>query len=358
MHIPSRIDTIQQFKASGGQIAAVLPIHYNRALLRAFDILPVEVWGPPQIAATPGGVHLQAYVCSICHNALAYLQQGHLEITDLILVPHACDSLQGLGSLLIDFVKPRQPVIPVYIPRETRPSDLEFLANELRAIYQRLAAFTSKQPDDASLLASITREENADQWLLKLHQSNRYLPMSNTSIYRVIRSREYLPAETFAQLAEATLATTTDTPRPGTPILMEGIVPEPMDMLETLTEFDAALVGDDLASCSRRLYPQGTHTTPFERMAERILAAPPDPTRGSPISERIDYIVNLAENTGAQGVIFNIIKFCEPELFDLPILRQELRQAGLPSIIVEVEMNTRLSQQIRTRLGAFLEMIQ
>jgi benzoyl-CoA reductase/2-hydroxyglutaryl-CoA dehydratase subunit BcrC/BadD/HgdB len=52
------------------------------------------------------------------------------------------------------------------------------------------------------------------------------------------------------------------------------------------------------------------------------------------------------------------VKFCEPELFDIPLLRQELKSKGLPSILIEVDLNTRLSQQIRTRLGAFLEMIQ
>jgi benzoyl-CoA reductase/2-hydroxyglutaryl-CoA dehydratase subunit BcrC/BadD/HgdB len=51
------------------------------------------------------------------------------------------------------------------------------------------------------------------------------------------------------------------------------------------------------------------------------------------------------------------VKFCEPELFDLPALRRGLRDAGLPSIAVEVDLNDPVSQQARTRLEAFLEMI-
>ncbi len=69
--IPHRIETIRAHKARGGRVAAVLPIHYPRALLRAFDILPVEVWGPPPVDATRGSAHLQPYVCSIVRNALA-----------------------------------------------------------------------------------------------------------------------------------------------------------------------------------------------------------------------------------------------------------------------------------------------
>jgi benzoyl-CoA reductase/2-hydroxyglutaryl-CoA dehydratase subunit BcrC/BadD/HgdB len=131
-----------------------------------------------------------------------------------------------------------------------------------------------------------------------------------------------------------------------------------MEIFDTLTEFGAAVVGDDLASCGRRVYPSSTRQDPFERMAERILQAPPDPTRGNSISLRRDYMLDMAKRMGASGVVFYIVKFCEPELFDIPILRQELKAAGLASILIEVDLNTRLSQQIHTRLAAFLEMLQ
>jgi benzoyl-CoA reductase/2-hydroxyglutaryl-CoA dehydratase subunit BcrC/BadD/HgdB len=356
--IPPRIQTITNFKQAGGKVAAVFPIHYPRALLRAFDILPVEVWGPPQVAPGGGATHLQAYVCSICHNGLAYLQQGGLEIADYIFVPHACDSLQGFGSLLLDYVVPSQPVIPIYIPRGERGSALEFLAAELRATYDRLVGLTGREPGQAALSASIDREEAADNLLLGLHRHNSHLPLTNYQIYKVIRSREYLPAEAFTSLVRGVLAQAQDDRRPGVPILIEGIVPEPTEIFEVLTGFGAAVVGDDLACCGRRVYPASSQRDPFERMADRILRAPPDPTRGSSIRERREHLLDLAVRTGAQGIIFYLVKFCEPELFDIPLLRQELRAAGLASILIEVDLNTQLTQQIRTRLEAFVEMIQ
>ncbi len=356
--IPSRNQAITKFKREKGRIAAVLPIHYSRALLRAFDYLPVEVWGPPLIPPGQGGRHLQSYVCSICHNALSFLYQGGLDVADLILVPHACDSLQGLGSVLLDFVKPSQPVIPLYIPRDPAQYKLEFLAAEFRTVYDKLVEVTHQEPSEAVLIANIEREEAADDLLLQIHQHNAYLPLSNTEIYQVIRCREYLPAEIFIDVTQQLLAQSRKTPRPGIPILIEGIVPEPPEIFDTLTELGAAVVGDDLASCRRRLYPHGNHDEPFLHMAERILNAPPDPTRGSSIMERKEYLLNLVNRTGAKGIIFYIVKFCEPEAFDIPILRHELKMAGLASIVLEFDLNTQISQQIRTRLGAFMEMLQ
>ncbi len=368
--IPRRTEIIRAHKERGGRVAAVLPIHYPRALFRAFDILPVEVWGPPRVDASHGAAHLQAYVCSIVRNALSFLLTGGLDSADLIVVPHGCDSLQGLGSILIDFVKPQQPVLPIYLPRGKRASDLQFLADEFRALYRALAEITRRNPSDADLMASVAREETADDLLAALHRQRADLPLTQTDLYRLIRAREYLPAETFIEIVGATLC---GCPPPGDhpstalrtgsgsplqiPIILSGIVPEPMAIFDALTNMHARVVADDFACCGRRLYPRGTSKDPFTRMAERILAAPPDSTRGSPINERLEHLKRLCETPGAKGVVFYDVKFCEPELFYLPTLRQGLAESGIPSVAIEVDLNDPLSHQVLTRLEAFLEMI-
>jgi benzoyl-CoA reductase/2-hydroxyglutaryl-CoA dehydratase subunit BcrC/BadD/HgdB len=338
-------------------VAAVLPIHYPRALLRAFDILPVEVWGPPGVDVTHGAAHLQPYVCSIVRNALSFLRSGGLEVVDLIVVPHACDSLQGFGSLLIDFVRPEQPVLPLYIPRGKRALDKEFLAAELRALYQRLESHTGRSPDAQQLADCIQREEAADRLLPHLRERSTDLGLDAETYYRLVRSREYLPAEDFVALAEGLLARPAQNHTQSTPILLSGILPEPMGLLSAIAAAGGAVVADDLASCGRRMYPAGESDEPFLRMAERIALAPPDPTRGSPIGERLEYLCDLVTRFGAQGVVFYAIKFCEPELFDYPDLREGLREAGIPSLVIEGDIDDRLSHQLVSRLQAFLEMV-
>jgi benzoyl-CoA reductase/2-hydroxyglutaryl-CoA dehydratase subunit BcrC/BadD/HgdB len=339
-------------------VAAVLPIHYPRALLRAFDFLPVEVWGPPHVDTSYGATHLQSYVCSIAHNALSFLLTGGLEVADLIIVPHACDSLQGLGSILIDFLRPRQPVFPIYLPRGQRDSDVHFLAHEFRALYQQFEEITGHSPPEADLRRCIRREEVADGLLAELHQRRSHLRLTPLEFYRLVRAREYLPAETFSDLARASLAQAAATPQDeGVPILLSGIVPEPMILFEALARLGGVVVADDLACCGRRLYPPGTSEDPFHRMAECILAAPPDPTRGSPIGERLEHLWRLIQASGARGAVFYDVKFCEPELFDLPALRGGLQEVGVRSLVVEVDLNDPLSQRTLTRLEAFLELI-
>jgi benzoyl-CoA reductase/2-hydroxyglutaryl-CoA dehydratase subunit BcrC/BadD/HgdB len=358
LDIPHRLDVIDAHKGRGGSVAAVLPIHYPRALLRAFDVLPVEVWGPPGVDAGPGAAHLQAYLCAIVHHALSFLLAGGLDVADVLVVPHACDSLQGLGSILTDFVVPRQPVIPIYLPRGRRESDVDFLVSEFRSVYRQLEEITARSPSDEDLWASIRREEQADEFLSQLYQRRRALPLLDRDFYRLVRSREYLPAETFVELAQDMLAHAAALPQAGAraPVVLSGIVPEPMSLLDALSEMGGAVVADDLACCGRRLYAPGDSEEPYRRMAQGIIHAPPDPTRGNPIQERLEHLLGLVETTGARGVIFYDVKFCEPELFDIPDLGKALRAAGVPSLAIETDLGQ--SQQVLTRLQAFVEMIR
>ena len=360
--IPHRIETIRAHKARGGRVAAVLPIHYPHALFRAFDILPVEVWGPPQVDATRGSAHLQPYVCSIVRNALAYLLSGGLDLADLIVVPHTCDSLQGFASILIDFIHPAQPVLPIYLPRGRRESDVDFLADEFKSLYRQLAEITGRAPSDAELMECIRREEAADARLADLDHCRAALPQKD--FYRLVRSREYLPAETFIEIVERVGASSTPlrsaqdaSPLQKIPILLSGIVPEPMAIFDALDRMNAVVVADDFASCGRRLYPPGKSDDPCARMAERILASPPDSTRDDAIQDRLQHLLRLTKESGAKGIVFYDVKFCEPELFYLPALRQGLQDAGIPSLAVEVDLNDPLSQQVLTRLEAFVEII-
>jgi benzoyl-CoA reductase/2-hydroxyglutaryl-CoA dehydratase subunit BcrC/BadD/HgdB len=355
--IPTRKEVAKDFKAGGGSIAAVLPIHYPRALLRSFHFLPMEVWGPPGVDSTFGEAHLQPYICSIARNALSFIQMDAFQMVDLILVPHACDSLQGLGSILLDFVRPKQGVLPLYLPRDNGKNGIHFLAAEFMALFRRLEDLTATSPTHAALMEAIYREEQADQTLLQLHQQRSTLGLSDYELYRVIRAREFLPAEGFVEITRQVLDRGKHETSGEIPIVLSGILPEPMALFHAIAEAGGRIVADDLACCGRRLYPPGKSSDPFLRMAESILHAPPDWSRGSPIQNRLEEIIEKSRTYGAKGVIFYNIKFCEPELFDLPGLREGLKKLGIPSTVIEVDINDPVSNQVQTRVEAFLEMI-
>jgi benzoyl-CoA reductase subunit C len=56
-------------------------------------------------------------------------------------------------------------------------------------------------------------------------------------------------------------------------------------------------------------------------------------------------------------VIFLFLKFCDPHAFDYPYMKAMLDQAGIPSLMFEIEDQLASEGQLRTRCEAFMEMI-
>jgi benzoyl-CoA reductase/2-hydroxyglutaryl-CoA dehydratase subunit BcrC/BadD/HgdB len=360
IHIPSRSEAIREHVRAGGGLAAVFPYHPPRALLRAHGLLPVEVWGPPGRTTSLGDAHLQPYTCSLVRAGLSFLLAGGLESTRAVLVPHGCDSLQGLGSVLLDFVKPAPPVLTCYLPRGDRPMDRAFLADELRELDAQLAGISGQRPGAAALLAAVEREERADAALGELLDRRARLPLGEEAFYRLVRAREYLPAEGFAALARQAL----DAAAPGggrpapTPLVLSGLVPEPMALLSVLEAAGASVAGDDLACSGRRRYRPTQGQEPFARLSEGMLSGPPDSTRGASVEARLQHLRQLARGCGARGVVFLTLKFCEPELYYLPQLREGLAQDGVRALALEVDLAEALPAPLVTRLEAFVETLR
>lgn len=355
--IPSRKDVLDRMRAAGYRIAAVLPIHYPRALLRACGFHPMEVWGPTRVDSRAGDLRFQAYTCAIVRNAVSLLSEGKLDVADVLLVPHTCDALQGMGSVLGDFIKPRQRVLTLYHPRGDGPTALNFLTDELRRLQEELTAHSGRQPTDADWEAALRVEAEGDAAFAALYRDRVRLPLTDREFYALIRAREYVAADDFASLANA-VPRSEHSEASGIPLMLSGIVCEPMEVFDHINSVGGHIVADDLACGYRRVYPSVTDGPPLERMARALLGAAPDPTRGSPIAERAAAIAQRMRDTGAKGLLVYGVKFCEPELFDLPRLRAHLAEAGFPVLHVEHEMTPEVSQQALTRVEAFLETLQ
>jgi len=76
-----------------------------------------------------------------------------------------------------------------------------------------------------------------------------------------------------------------------------------------------------------------------------------------PGTGRFEYILDHAREFKANGVIFYTLRFCDPHLFDVPDLRDYLKQAGLPVLILEDDYTMATIEAFRTRIQAFVEMI-
>jgi benzoyl-CoA reductase/2-hydroxyglutaryl-CoA dehydratase subunit BcrC/BadD/HgdB len=144
----------------------------------------------------------------------------------------------------------------------------------------------------------------------------------------------------------------------GVPVLVSGSVIDEPRVLEILEASGGRVVGDDLCTGWRNFCPpEGRGENPMDRLMDRHFKRFPCPARMK-AQDRAPILVDLAQKSGARGVVFFMQKFCTPHVADLPVVLEALQARGVRGIVVEMEESGFSEGQLRTRLETFLEILR
>ena len=350
---------VRQREEHGRKSVAVLPVHYPKEILTALDLLAIELWGPPGPPRGDAAGRLQTYVCALARNALAFLAAGRADVVDAVLFPHTCDSIQGLATLATDFGGwGKKAFTFLHAKGPDRPSARAFVEAEMRQLAGGLEGLAGRRLHPARLAWAIHLHREIDAARAALLDGRVRLPSTDRELYAVLRRGEWLwPEDHLAEL-RAFLPRLGDVPaQRGMPLLVTGYVPEPVGVLEAVERAGAFVAADDYAAVGRRLVRGGAPAgDPWSELVDRYFAAPPCSTRSADQAGRMRHLAALLERSGARGVLVHVLKFCEPELFDVPAIRRTF--AGrVPVLVLEGELEAEPSGQTATRIEAFVEML-
>jgi benzoyl-CoA reductase/2-hydroxyglutaryl-CoA dehydratase subunit BcrC/BadD/HgdB len=91
----------------------------------------------------------------------------------------------------------------------------------------------------------------------------------------------------------------------------------------------------------------------MDRLVERYMKI--DCACFTPNSERLDHIVEMARSSGVEGVIHYSLQFCTPYLMEAKKVSDACKKSGIPMLAVETDYSMGDTEQLKTRIGAFLE---
>jgi benzoyl-CoA reductase/2-hydroxyglutaryl-CoA dehydratase subunit BcrC/BadD/HgdB len=349
-----------QKEVHGRHLLGVFPAQYPREILWAFNILPVEIWDPP-LEVSNAGAHLQPYICSVVKLGLELILQGKCADLDGFLFPHTCDSIQNLTSIVTDYLGLEKPCYFFYHPKQPyKDSARSYYRDHLKYLVSRLENQWGPL-DRTELRKRIKQGQEVASLLGKIYdqRARGQLDSTNWEFYRVIRQGEFLHPDDYIPLLQQYLDSAAGEADGGLSVVLTGVLPNPPEILTLLDETGIRVSEDDFLNCSRRFtMPPSSAEDPFEAMTESYFGMPPCTTKNSPLSVRLDALLDKIERGGAKGVIFYMVKFCEPELFDVPEMVEGLREKGILTLVMDVEINQGFGGQLATRVEAFAEMLR
>jgi benzoyl-CoA reductase/2-hydroxyglutaryl-CoA dehydratase subunit BcrC/BadD/HgdB len=265
-----------------------------------------------------------------------------------------------MASIVHDYLGVEKPCYFFYHPKAPyRDSSRQFYHDELEELIGSLERqFGAMNPVRLKQSVETGREAASLYGEIYRLRSKGELRVSNSDFYRVIRRNEYLHPDDLIPLLRQFLADGRGTDQAQKRVILSGILPNPPELLVLLDELGVRVSDDDLLNCGRRLLtPPSDAGDSLQALSDGYFSMPPCSTRNSSIEERMRFLMSRIERSRAQGVIFCMVKFCEPELFDLPQLVEGLKGNGFPVLLLDTELNQGLSGQMSTRVEAFIELL-
>jgi bzd-type benzoyl-CoA reductase N subunit len=309
--------------------------------------------------------HLQTYCCSLVRGILEEALSGNLDFLDGMVFPHTCDSIQRLSDiwrLNIPFGFHADVVMPVKL---TTASARDYMADVLRKFRRDLEQALSVTITDQALREAVDLTNSIRAALRRLYELRAKSPglVSGTDVHAVVRASMIMDRRRFRVLLEEYLAeaagkTAPAGAKPPVRLILSGGVCNAPDVYGMIAEAGGAVVWDDLCTGGRYFEtPVPATPDPVEGIADRLTRRVVCPAKHRGLTDRADHLVGLVREKDARGVIFLLLKFCDPHAFDYPCLKAALDREGIPSLLMEVEDPLPPEGQLRTRIEAFLEML-
>lgn len=326
---------------------------------------------PFRIFGTRGDIsladaHLQSYCCSLARGGLEDALTGRLSFLDGTVFPHTCDSIQRLSDIWRlngGFRFHADIVLPVKLDT---PSARTYMTAVLRDFRDELAAALKVPLTDDDLASAVRTVNQIRKHLGDLYAARSRMPgiLSAKALHQVTKAAMVMDRkEAAADLADLVESLGLDNPPAVADsgrkrvILSGGICNHP-DLYSLMEAAGADVVWDDL--CTGTRYVEGLvgeTGDPIAAIAARYMERMVCPAKHSDNTARGRNLVELARTHQAGGVIFLFLKFCDPHAFDYPYLKQFLDEAGIPSMVLEIEERLPPEGQMKTRIESFVEMI-
>ncbi|HAZ11476.1 MAG: hypothetical protein A2X86_10860 [Bdellovibrionales bacterium GWA2_49_15] len=307
-----------------------------------YRILPHESSSVPSRA---GGVlhdNLCPHIKRILDRAMA---QDLPPLAGMVFM-NSCDSMRRLFDAW-QRVRPDIPSILLELPVTAEAHSVKFFELELRELGPKLVEWGGTAVTETKLQASMALYNRLAEKLTSRRVQALFNRAMTTAPEALIGELDSAPA----QMQKTA----------GIPVFLFGNVLSDPGAFQLFEDCGVTIVGDDLCTGSRSFQKieVAADNSALSSLALGLLSRRPCARTLVPGDPEIlaKNLIRDARASGARGVIGHTVKFCDPYLARVPVIREHLKRAKLPFLFLEGDCTLGTIGQQRTRIEAFAEML-
>jgi benzoyl-CoA reductase/2-hydroxyglutaryl-CoA dehydratase subunit BcrC/BadD/HgdB len=254
-------------------------------------------------------------------------------------------------------------VLPVKL---NTPSAQEYFTETIRQFKINLEKSMNTEISDDKLKHSINvynRIRNGIRRIYDIRQENPDI-INSSDVHTIVRTSMIMDRNIFLLKLDGIVAELearkndihgiTERKR----LVLSGSACNHPDIYRLIEEAGGVVVWDDFCTGSRYFdHFLNIDIDPITAISERYFKRIICPAKHSSLTGRAESLLEMAKQYKADGIIFLLLKFCDPHAFDYPYLKDALDKGGIPNMVFEIEDQLPAEGQLKTRLEAFLEMI-
>ncbi|MDD4550282.1 MAG: double-cubane-cluster-containing anaerobic reductase [Syntrophomonadaceae bacterium] len=367
-----RPSELVEHQKKGGKVFGTFCVYVPDEVIFAAGGIATGLCGGSQFWVPGGEKVLPANTCPLIKASVGARLDGtcpFFKIADMYIGETTCDGKKKAWEILNQEV----PVHVMDLPQMKRPKDIKAWEDEIKTLLKVVEETTGKEVTAATLGEQIKVINNKRKALARLYatRKNFPVPISGKDTLVITQIAFYddptrftdqvnkLCDELDERIAAGEGVFPADAPRiliTGTPMAIPN-----WKLHHCIESLGAAVVVEELCTGVRYFenLVDETGTTIDEQisaLADRYMKT--NCACFTPNPGRIEDILRLAKDYKVDGVIDCNLQFCGLYSTESHLVQQALKKADIPIMHLETDYSEQDFEQMRTRVEAFLEMLQ
>ncbi len=340
-------------------------------IIFAADAIATGLCGGSQFWVPGGEKVLPTNTCPLIKASVgARLEKTcpFFRIADMFVGETTCDGKKKAWEILAEDV----PIHVMDMPQMKRQKDLDAWTNEISIFKDKVEEFTGNKVTSEKLSQAIKLINNKRRALKRLYgfRKNENLPISGKDVLLISQIAFYDDPTRFASMTNKLCDELDERVKNNISVFPAGtkrimLTGTPMAIpnwkLHHIVETSGgAVVVEETCTGTRyfeNLVDENKTTVgeQIEALTDRYMKI--NCACFTPNTGRIDDILRLAKEYNVDGIIDVNLKFCN--LYDTEgyFVERALKEAGIPVLGIETDYTDQDAEQLRTRVGAFVEML-
>lgn len=362
---------LTEHKEAGGKVAGVYCLFAPTELVRAAGAIPVSLCGKKEAPISAAEKTLPPNLCPLIKSSYGYAVTDTCPFfgaSDFILGETTCDGKKKMFELMGRI----KPLHLMHLPYDTNGTHaLAFWLQEITRLKGFLEEQTGQRIEAPELNRQIKLQNEVRKllWRISRYSVAEAVPLSGLDMMTVMETKSSCcDLEAYAvvlrQLVEeldARSAAGVSVQRRGAPrILLTGcpVGKGSEKVLRLIEECGGVIVS--LENCTgikgQDLLVEEDATDPLEALARRYLQIPCSCM--TPNEGRLRLLQRLVEDFHVQGVVDLTWQCCHTYNVESFVIREFLEQRhDMPFLHLETDYSSSDTEQLRTRIEAFIELI-